>query len=178
MTSTTTRTFVLIPGAWMGGWVWDDLAAQLRERGHTVYAPTLVGLDEGARETGDVRLTTHVEQVVALLNEEDVSDAILVGHSYSGLVAGEVADRRLERVSHTVFVQAFLPRDGRSLIDDWSNDPAARAQEIASIAAHGGTWEAPIAGLAAEADLSPAQRKWLAARFVDHPGRTITDPPG
>jgi pimeloyl-ACP methyl ester carboxylesterase len=183
-TNTNLPTFVLIPGAWMGGWVWEPVAAQLRKAGHTVHAPTLAGLTDRDRtdrdrtnrdRTGDVGLETHVEEILALLDQEDITGAVLVGHSYSGLVAGQVADRRAERVAYTVFVQAFLPRNGRSLIDDWSHDPAARQREIADITARGGLWEAPIAGLQAEPDLSPEQRTWLASRLIDHPGRTVTD---
>ena len=176
MNSVDSHTFVLIPGAWMGAWVWDEVADHLRNRGHILHTPTLAGLEEGTHDSSNVRLATHVDQVVRLLDEEDLTAAVLVGHSYSGLVAGQVADRRPQRVSHTVFVHAFLPREGRSLIDDWSDDPAARAEEVANIAARGGTWEAPISGLAAEPDLTPDQRGWLAARFVDHPGNTVTDP--
>lgn len=176
MAGSTKRTFVLIPGAWMGAWVWDEVADRLRNSGQVVYTPTLTGLAAGTVASSPVRLATHVDEVVGQLDSEDLSGVVVVGHSYSGLVAGQVADRRPERVVHTVFVQAFLPRDGRSLIDDWSTDPAARSQEVADIAAHSGTWEAPIAGLAAEPDLSAAQQEWLAARFVDHPGPTVTDP--
>jgi pimeloyl-ACP methyl ester carboxylesterase len=177
MTGPIPSTFVLIPGAWMGSWVWDEVAAELRTHGHTVHAPTLAGLQAGShRASNSVRLATHVDQILSLLDSEDLSGVVLVGHSYSGLIAGQVADRQPARVSHTVFVQAFLPRDGRSPIDDWSDDRVAREQEIADLDAHGGTWPAPITGLDAEADLSPAQRAWLAGRFVDHPGHTVTDP--
>jgi pimeloyl-ACP methyl ester carboxylesterase len=175
MTSTTSRTFVLLPGAWMGGWVWDEVAGHLRDHGHTVHTPTLAGLGKGDPTDG-VRLAWLVEEVLNLLDAKDLTGVALVGHSYSGIVAGQVADRRPERVCHTVFVQAFLPRDGRSLIDDWSQDPGARQQEIEEIAARGGTWEPPTAGLSAEPDLSPAHRKALASKLVPHPGHTVTDP--
>jgi len=177
MASLTARTFVLIPGAWMGGWVWEEVATHLRKQGHTVHTPTLAGLQAGNHlPSNSIRLATHVDEIADLLDAEDLRGAVLVGHSYSGLIAGQVADRRPERVSHTVFVEAFLPQDGRSLIDDWSDDSAAREQEIADIHAHGGTWAAPIAGPNTEADLSADQRAWLAIRFVDHPGQTVTDP--
>lgn len=167
------RVFVLVPGAWMGGWAWQSVAELLGERGHRAFTPTLAGLD-GAADHSQVRLADHVDQVVALLDAEDLRDVILVGHSYSGLVVGQVADRRPERVAHSVFVQAFLPQHGRSLIDDWGDDDTARAEERATIAARG-RWEPPTAGLVYEPDLTDAQRHWLAANFVDHPRHTVTD---
>jgi pimeloyl-ACP methyl ester carboxylesterase len=173
--TTHPRSFVLIPGAWMGSWVWEPVAERLRDHGHTVRTPTLAGL--GARDDHTrARLQTHVDQVVSLLDDAQMADVIVVGHSYSGIVAGQVADRRPDRVAHTVFVQAFLPRNGRSLIDDWSDDPDARQQEKDDIGAAGGAWLPPLAGLAAEPNLSPEQQQWLAQRLVNHPGRTITDP--
>jgi pimeloyl-ACP methyl ester carboxylesterase len=168
-------TFVLIPGAWMGSWVWEPVAVRLRSYGHTVHTPTLTGLGANDDHTA-ADLRTHVDQVVALLDDEQMADAILVGHSYSGLVAGQVADRRPARIAHTVFVHAFLPRSGRSLIDDWSTDTDARQQETHDIAAAGGVWLPPVAGLAAEPDLTPVQQQWLTQRLVNHPGRTVTDP--
>lgn len=173
--TTHPRSFVLIPGAWMGGWVWEPVAERLRDHGHTVHTPTLAGLGADDDHTR-ARLHTHVDQITALLDDAQTADVILVGHSYSGIVAGQVADQRPDRVAHTVFVQAFLPRDGRSLIDDWSEDPDARQQETDDIAAAGGVWLPPLAGLAAEPDLSPEQRQWLAERLVNHPGRTVTEP--
>jgi pimeloyl-ACP methyl ester carboxylesterase len=173
--TTHPRSFVLIPGAWMGAWVWEAVAERLRDHGHTVHTPTLAGLGAHHDHTR-ARLKTHVDQVVALLDDAQMADVILVGHSYSGIVAGQVADRRPDGVAHTVFVQAFLPRNRRSLIDDWSDDPDARQQEINDIAAAGGVWLPPLAGLTAEPDLTPEQRHWLAQRLVNHPGRTVTDP--
>lgn len=173
--TTTAQTMVLIPGAWMGSWVWDDVAHRLRANGFQVLTPTLAELD-GEGDVSAVGLGTHVEQVEQLLAEHDLRSTILVGHSYSGLVAGQVADRQPSRVAHTVFVQAFLPRQGRSLIDDWSDDPDARAAETAALAERGGRWAAPITGLSAEPDLTQHQRDWLARHFVDHPGRSITEP--
>ncbi len=158
----------------MGGWVWQRVADLLNDHGHQVLTPTLVGLD-GAADHGQVRLSDHVDQVLDLLDAEDLRDVIFVGHSYSGLVIGQAADRRPERVAHSVFVHAFLPQHARSLIDDWGDDDTARAEERAAIAARG-SWEAPAAGLLHEPDLTAAQRHWLAANFVDHPQHTVTDP--
>lgn len=170
------RTYVLVPGAWMGAWVWDGVADGLRSRGHRVHTLTLSGRSPDD-DVANIGLQTHVGEVISLLNDRDLRDVILVGHSYSGIVVGQVADRTPDRVAHTVFIQAFVPSDGRSLIDDWSDDAKARQGEIDAITENGGRWPAPPAeGLAAEPDLTAAQQQWLAERFVGQPGRTVTEP--
>lgn len=165
---------VLVPGAWMGSWIWAPVAELLRARGHQVFTPTLTGLEPGGSHA-DVSLRTHVDQIVTLLDQHQLDDVVLVGHSYSGLVVGQAADRRPDHVRHTVFVQAFLPQDGRSLIDDWGDDETARAAERLTILDRG-SWEPPTAGLRDEPDLTDEQRRWLADQFVEHPARTVLDP--
>jgi pimeloyl-ACP methyl ester carboxylesterase len=97
-----------------------------------------------------------------------------VGHSYSGIVAAQVAARAADRVAHTVFLEAFLPQDGRSLLDVSGLDVA---HEMDLIRKDGGRWPPPDrAELERETGLSSAQREWLLDGFVGHPGRTITDP--
>ena len=85
-------TYVLVHGAWHGGWCWRDVAGSLRAAGHQVLTPTLTGLGERASELRpDVGLRTHVDDVVELLRGGDLRDVVLVGHSYSGLVVGGAA---------------------------------------------------------------------------------------
>lgn len=166
--------FVLIPGAWMGAWAWDDVAARLRALGHRPHPLTLSGLD-GDGNASDVSLETHVADVVDLLESRDLRDAIVVGHSYSGIVAGLVADRKPERVAHVVYITAFLPRNGEALIDVFSQEQ--REDERRQIEEYGGLWPPPDAeGLAYEKDLTEPQRKRLLDHFVKHPGRTVTEP--
>ena len=110
------RTYVLVHGAFHGGWCWDDVAALLRAGGGTVYTPTLTGLCERAAEsTPQTNLTTHVTDVVRLLDEEDLHDVVLVGHSYGGAVITGVAHRRGERLGALVYLDAFVPEDGQSV---------------------------------------------------------------
>ncbi|MFE5586696.1 alpha/beta fold hydrolase [Kitasatospora sp. NPDC056531] len=108
-------TFVLVPGACHGAWWFEPLARQLREHGHQAYPLTLTGI--GARKhqlTASVNLDTHIDDVVNLLEDEQITDAVLVGHSYAGMVITGAADRVPDRVEGLVYLDAFLPADGDS----------------------------------------------------------------
>lgn len=131
--------FVLVPGVWAGGWLWDDVARELQSEGHGAHPVTLSGLDgSGTGET--VGLDTHVEDVRAFIASRDLDTVVLVGHSYSGIVVGQVSSRYPDLVSHTVFVEAFLPVQGRSLLEVSGLDVD---EETALIDGHGGFWPAP-----------------------------------
>ncbi|MFI7639295.1 alpha/beta fold hydrolase [Nonomuraea sp. NPDC049400] len=169
------RSYVLVPGLWAGAWIWHRIARQLRAAGHRARALTLSGLsapDTGAR---DVTLADHADDVLSVLIEEDLNDVILVAHDYGGIVAGSVVDRAPERVAHTVYVEAFLAHDGRSMLDAF---PAGvRAEELRLIADNDGLLPPPpIAAVADGQDLSPGDARWLTKRFVGHPGRSLSDP--
>ncbi|MFF7243508.1 alpha/beta fold hydrolase [Embleya sp. NPDC008237] len=108
-------TFVLVPGAWHGAWTFQPLARGLREHGHQAYALTLTGVgDRRHLLTASVNLDTHIQDVVNLLEDEQITDAVLVGHSYGGMVITGAADRVPGRVRGLVYVDALLPRDGES----------------------------------------------------------------
>lgn len=174
----TSATFVLVPGAWMGGWVWADTAARLQARGHRACTLTLTGLTGRTRpqQAAAVRLDRHVQDVLDLLAAQNLTDVVLVGHSYSGIVVVQVADRVPHLVRRSVHLGSFLPRDGRSLIDDWGADAQAREAERRQIIQDGMLWAPPSPqALGAEPDLTPETRAQLAARFVWHPGRTVLD---
>ncbi|HEV2528233.1 MAG TPA: alpha/beta fold hydrolase [Thermomicrobiales bacterium] len=111
-------TFVLVHGAWSGGWYWRKLAPLLREQGHVVLTPTMTGLGERSHLfSHDIDLLTHIRDIVNVLVFEDLSDVVLVGHSYSGMVIAGVADRVPDRLAHLIYIDAFLPRDGESMLD-------------------------------------------------------------
>ncbi|MFH8369313.1 alpha/beta fold hydrolase [Streptomyces sp. NPDC018031] len=108
-------TFVLVPGAWHGGWTFEPLARELRGHGHQAYPVTLTGV--GGRKhllTASVNLDTHIEDVVNLLVDEGITEAVLVGHSYAGMVLTGAADRVPDRVAGLVYVDAVVPEDGDS----------------------------------------------------------------
>ena len=91
-------TFVLIHGAWHGGWCWKVVAPALRRAGHEVYAPSLTGLGERKHLASPaIDLETHIQDVVGLLEMEDLRDVVLVGHSYGGMVITGAADRAAPR---------------------------------------------------------------------------------
>ena len=118
MSDTRLQNFVLIHGAWFGGWAWRDTLQRLHALGHTATAPTLTGLGE-RRHTGNdtADLETHIEDVVAHIEMEDLHDITLVGWSYGGMVATGVLARISERVSRLIYLDAFVPADGQALVD-------------------------------------------------------------
>jgi pimeloyl-ACP methyl ester carboxylesterase len=166
--------FVLIPGAWMGAWVWEPVTRGLRALGYHVHPVTLSGLSKDA-DIAHVGLATHVDDVLRVLEADDLRDVVVVGHLYSGIVAGMVTDRAPDRVVHTVFVEAFLPRHGKSMLD--TLDEHQREDELRQVAEHQGRWPAPdVTSVADGNGLSTEQIQWLVERFVGHPGRTISEP--
>src|SRR5262249_14896788 len=109
-------TFVLVHGAWHGGWCWQRVAKRLRAAGHDVYTPTLTGLGERSHLLNpSIDLDTHITDVVNVLYYEDLTNVILAGHSYAGAVITGVADRAMPRIGHLVFVDAGHPKNGDAL---------------------------------------------------------------
>lgn len=110
--------FVLTTGAWHGAWCYKELVQKLRNLGHEVYAHTYSGLgDRRHLINGSINLSTHIEEVANLIEFEDLSNVILVGHSYGGLVITGVADKINSRISTLVYIDAFLPENGQSQFD-------------------------------------------------------------
>jgi pimeloyl-ACP methyl ester carboxylesterase len=117
---TSPATFVLVHGAWQGGWAWSRLAPLLEAEGHPVYAPTLTGLAERAAQLSrDVDLSTHIEDISRLIIAEDLSDIVLVGHSYGGMVVSGVTERAGDRIKSFIVLDGFVPEDGKAMRDYW-----------------------------------------------------------
>src|SRR5258708_24171866 len=111
-------TFVLVHGAWCGGWCYARVAALLRARGHTVFTPTLTGQGERAHLiSGAINLSTHIEDALGVFRCEQLGDVVLAGPSYGGMVITAVADRIPEKIKALAQLDAFVPEDGQSLID-------------------------------------------------------------
>ena len=160
------RTYVIVHGAWGGGWAWAAVDSMLTSAGHRVYRPTLTGLGERVHLAGpETDLETHLTDVVNHLVFERLEDVVLVGHSYGGMVAAGVADRVPERIRRVVLLDAFLPEDGESVVD------AARATGP-------DTW---IGRMSEQAGTGPIVPSWVdpdAAWPTDvpQPLRTFTQP--
>jgi pimeloyl-ACP methyl ester carboxylesterase len=151
-------TFVLVPGAWLGAWAWDAVVPALRESGHEVIAVTLSGLGDRVDEASPgVGLTTHIRDLVRLVEANDVHAGVLVGHSYAGLVVSGAAPVATGRIARLVFLDASLPVPGLSLLDSLFHD---EREELLGSVADG--WRIP----------PPAG---LGARAVDQPLRTFQE---
>jgi pimeloyl-ACP methyl ester carboxylesterase len=126
MMDTAQKTFVLVHGAWVGGWVWRDVLNRLRSLGHIATAPTLTGLGERRHVGNDsADLETHVEDVVAHIEMENLRDITLVGWSYGGMVVTGVLARIPERIKELVYLDAFVPEEGKA-VDDYYWSPEVK----------------------------------------------------
>lgn len=135
-------TFVLIHGAWGGGWNYQRVAEALRAKGHVVYAPSLTGCGERAHLLdGNINLSLHIQDVLNLFKYEGIERAVLAGHSYGGMVITGVADKIADKVSALVYLDAFLPSSGQSLWD--INIPANTARYLGMAGDAGGMTIAP-----------------------------------
>jgi len=170
------RTFVLVHGAWHGGWCWRRVADVLLDRGHTVFAPTLTGVGDRAHLfSKDISLQTHVQDVLSVVESEELSDFVLVGHSYGGLVISGVADTLRERVSHYVYLDALVPPNmsgGASISWADSNPPEAREARLKSVREQGGGVALPAPPPGAFAVTEPSQVAWLQRRLRPMPLQT------
>lgn len=111
-------TFVLVHGAWHGAWCWRRVARLLARNGHEVFTPTLTGLAERAHLLNPaINVDTHILDVVNEMKWQELKDAVLVGHSYGGMVISGVAEKMEKAISSFVMLDAFMPENGQSLID-------------------------------------------------------------
>ena len=165
-------TFVLVPGAGFGAWSWRKVIPLLRAAGHTAHPISLTGLGERIHLAGpQVDLETHVTDVVNLLIYEDLADAVLVGHSYGGMVIAGVADRVPERVRRLVYLDAVIPAAGEGLAD-------IRPEFVAWVEGAGGGQDLldPPTLRAIDADLTEEEARWASARATAQPLATLRQP--
>jgi pimeloyl-ACP methyl ester carboxylesterase len=156
-------TYVLVHGAWGGSFGWRKVRPLLQHAGHVVFTPSLTGLGERAHlATPEVNLSTHIQDVYNAIWYEDLSDVILVGHSYGGMVVTGVADRMPERIQHLVYLDAFLPADGQSLYDMGGGGPRPA-----------GDWRVPM--LQRNEDQSDPEVQWNNERRLPHPRATLEE---
>ena len=165
-------TYVLIHGAWHGGWCWTRLSPLLRAAGHAVYAPSLTGMGERKHlARPGINLDDHIQDVIQLLEMEDLQDVVLVGHSYGGMVVTGAADRVPQRIGKLVYLDAFVPANGKCALDYVVPERAAafRAAGQAS-----GLIPPPPLSLWGLTD--PKDADWAKPREVMHSLHTMTQP--
>ncbi len=165
-------TFVLIHGAYQGGWIWNPVATRLRAEGHLVHAPSLDGCGERAAQIRlGITTESQAEEIASLLYYEDLSEVVLVGTSAGGMVAAKTAELARERVERLVFVDALVLMHGEK-IRDIVGGP--RPSQINTDVATGRSREATLKNLLS--DLEPETAAWAADRFGLHPVAASTQP--
>ena len=162
--------FVLVHGAWQGAWCWQRILAALRAKGHRVFAVTLTGVgDRGHHMSPSIRLATHIDDVAAVIETEELTQVVLVGHSYGGLLITAVADRYPQRIAHLVYLDAIVPRSGES----WSSfhDESTRQARRAGITRDGAMPPLPASAFG----LTGEDAAWVDRRQRPHPGGVYED---
>jgi pimeloyl-ACP methyl ester carboxylesterase len=165
-------SFVLVHGGWRGGWIWKRVARQLRKEGNDVYTPTLTGLaDRKHLLHSDINLSTHIQEIVNLIEYEELNDVVLCGHSYAGMVISGVADRMSANISSLVYLDAWYPKDGDSIMT--LSPEAYQLMHIRDAGQHGGIACSPIP--AAMLHVNEKDCAWVDAMSTPHPLATMTE---
>ena len=165
-TQQPTHTYVIVHGAWGGGWDWKAVDSALTAAGNKVYRPTLTGLGERVHLMSPaIDLSTHILDIVNVIRFENLQDVVLVGHSYGGMVISGVADRIPERLRRLVYLDAVVPENGESLVT------ASRGTQL-------GTGIGPMIDSAKGGAINPGwvQPSTNPPMDVPHPSKTLTEP--
>ncbi len=175
--------YVLVGGAWLGGWAWQPVARRLRSHGHDVHPVTLTGLgDRSHLATPEVDLDTHIADVVNLIEFEDLHEVVLVGHSYAMFPVTGVADRVLERIALLAYLDSGPAPDGRAYLDLLPPPVGQTLQRLVEQAGDG--WRLPMPSWeelegtmgASLQGLGPGERARMRAHATAQPFRTWTQP--
>ena len=168
-------TFVLVHGGGHGGWCYNKLTPLLRAAGHEVYSPTLTGLGERKHLLNPgVDLDTQITDVVNLLEYEDLTDVILLGHSYGGMVITGVADRALGRIGKLVYLDAAHPKNGESLADVAAAAMAMAGNEMRVVDGVELVLFADSEAVAMYGVTDPADVAWMTPKLTPHPWKCFT----
>ncbi len=171
----SSRSFVLVHGLWHGGWSWRRVAELLRARGHRVTTPTHTGLGERSHLlTASITLETFVEDIVNHLKWEDLSDVVLVGHSFAGAPISGAADRVPERIARLIYLDAAIMEDGETWFGLLPSDMVAERIRLAGD--FSGGLSLPPAPPESFGVSDPDDAAWLAPRLTPHPLATLTTP--
>lgn len=177
-TATSRSTYVLVPGAWHGGWCWDEVRSLLEANGHRVYTPSLSGLGDRVHYNKDkeIGLETHINDVVNLIKFEELEDVILVGHSYAGVVISGVVDRVKDSIAQLVYLDAIIADDAGSLVDPYGELSDQQVGQIMADVVLDNDRSLPVPGLGfLGLDENHPLADSLLQRLTPHPAKTITD---
>jgi pimeloyl-ACP methyl ester carboxylesterase len=157
--------FVLVHGAWHGGWCWRRVSDMLQEKGHKVLAPTLTGLGERSHlMSKDIVLDTHIADIVNVIQWEDLADICLVAHSYGGWPVSGAIEQVLDRISSVIYLDAFVPEDGQRGFDFASEfSRKAMMEAMAKAAAASGPPKAEIF------QVNEKDRAWVDSKLTPQP---------
>jgi pimeloyl-ACP methyl ester carboxylesterase len=166
--------FVLVHGAWHGGWCWKRVRKALQDRGHNVFTPTLTGVaDRSHLLSPALDLDTHINDVVNLIRWEELSDVVLCGHSYGGCVVTGVADRIPDRISALVYLDAFVPEDGESV--HTILPPAVQNAQLEAARQEGEGWKVPPIP-AEQFKVNAGDEAWVNSQCTVQPLGTFQQP--
>lgn len=165
--------FVLVHGAWHGGWCWQRVTSALQAQGHRVHPLTLTGVGERAHLLApSITLDTHIDDVISAIEVEELHDVILAVHSYAGMIGTAVADRLAKHLKHLVYVDAVVPKPGES----WSSTQSAATQQQRLSAAQATTRFSFPPPDPEVFGLHDADHAWVKRRQTPHPGNTYQAP--
>ncbi|WP_033294542.1 alpha/beta hydrolase [Amycolatopsis jejuensis] len=170
-------TYLLVHGAWHTGQCWERVVPLLASAGHRVESPTLTGYGDKAHLLSpEVGIDTHVDDVVRLIAGADLSEVILVGHSYAGLVISAVANRIPDRIAHLVYLDAMVPADGENAVDVM---PVSQMLVDTALKSESGWRVPPLPEMPPPIGLfgvtDPADAAWLRGMLSDQPLRCLQD---
>ncbi|MGA3108585.1 MAG: alpha/beta hydrolase [Candidatus Bathyarchaeia archaeon] len=164
-------TFVLVPGAWLGGWAWKKVVPLLEQKGHGTHAVTLTGMGERVHlASKDVGIETAVQDVLNVISYNDLNDIVLVGHSFAGKVVAAVADRAPKKVRLLLYLDAFRPEKVRTPQGSF---------DVAEWHAPPGSWTIPLTREILDTigkDVHGQDRDWMLSKATPWPKRHVTDP--
>ncbi len=168
-------TYVLVHGAWHGGWCWRRVEQRLRQAGHRVFTPTCTGLGERSHLISrDLTLDTLTDDICNVIAFEELSDVVLVGHSFGGIVISGVADRIPERLRRLVYLDALLVQPGQTPFDILPPEAAAERKRMAQKTSGGLSLPVPPASSFAVTD--PEDAAWVDRRLTPHPFSLYASP--
>ena len=170
-----TKTFVLLHGAWHGGWCWKRVEERLRAAGHHVYTPTQTGLGERSHLLSkEITLDVFIDDLVNVLEWEDLTDVVLVGHSFGGIVTSGAADRASDRIRQLIYLDSLIIQNGQTVFSTMPPQTVADRRRLAQESTGGLAIPVPDTSFFGVTDADDAA--WLKAKCTPHPLSTYESP--